>query len=103
MIDIGSAFKLNTNDTVAAVFGTPASLFNTLIPVVFTIAGVILFFLLLFGGFSIIMAHGESKELEKGSKVLTGALIGFLLIIASYWIIQIIQNITGVPIINSTL
>lgn len=103
MVDIKDAFKLNSTDTVAKVFGTPASLFNTLIPVIFTVAGVILFFLLLFGGFSIIMAHGEPKELEKGSKVLTGALIGFLLIIASYWIMQIIQIVTGVPILNSTL
>jgi len=58
--------------------------------------------LLIFGGFSIIMGagQGDAKKTGQGKKAATSAVVGFLVIFASYWIIQIIQIITGVEILN---
>ena len=55
-----------------------------------------------FGGFSIIMGagQGDAKKTGQGKKAATSAVVGFLVIFASYWIIQIIQIITGVEILN---
>lgn len=103
MVQLKDVFLLNNNDTVADVFGTPAQLINTIVPNVFVIAGLIMFFLLIFGGFSIIAAGGDPKSVEKGTKEVTGAVIGFLIIIASYWIVQIVEIVTGIKIFNSAL
>lgn len=101
MIDLREVFLLNPQETVAENFGTPAQLINVIVPNLFIIAGIILFFLLLFGGFSIITSQGDPKATEKGSQAIVGALVGFLIVIASYWLIQIIEVVTGVQILNS--
>jgi hypothetical protein len=66
------------------------------------IAAVILFLLLLFGGVMII--HGSSQNDPKaaaaGKQAATSAVIGFILVFAAYWIIQIIEVVTGVNILS---
>lgn len=61
----------------------------------FVLAGIIAFVLLIFGGFGVIVSAGDSKKLEEGKKAITGAVVGLILIVASYWIIQIIETLTG--------
>jgi len=69
-----------------------------------TIAGVVCLFLLILGGFSfIVSAGGDAKAKEKGKNTITSAVIGFVLIFAAYWIIQIVQILTGIKILNSGL
>jgi hypothetical protein len=41
---------------------------------------------------------GESESTKKGSQAIAAALIGFLIIFASYWIIQLVETITGLTI-----
>ncbi|MEP7167333.1 MAG: hypothetical protein ABI758_05110 [Candidatus Woesebacteria bacterium] len=84
-------------------YATISSFLNLLVPLAFIIAGIILLFLLIGGGFAIISSGGNAKSVEQGKGQITGAVIGFLVIFAAFWIIQIIQRITGVPILNSTL
>jgi hypothetical protein len=66
-----------------------------------TIAGIILVALIIFGGVSYIYAAGESdqKKLAAAQEMLTSALIGFLVVFASYFIIQIVTLITGIQIL----
>lgn len=104
-LELGDALKINETGTasVASTYGTLSAFLNLLLPLVFVIAGIILFFLLMAGGFGIIASGGNAKSVEQGKGQVTGAVIGFLVIFAAYWIIQIIQAITGVPILNSPL
>lgn len=68
------------------------------------VAGVICLVLLILGGFSfIVSAGGDAKAKEKGKNTITSALTGLVLIVAAYWIIQIIEIITGIKIFNSGL
>jgi len=78
----------------------PTALLSKILPNVYIITGLILFFFLLMGGFTIITSAGSPEKKQEGQKTITNALIGFLIIFASYWIIQIIQVITGVPILT---
>lgn len=65
-----------------------------------TIAGIILLALLIFGGLSyIIGAGGDPKKAEQAQGVITSSLIGFAVVLTAYFIIQIIEVITGVNII----
>src|SRR5690606_24160645 len=92
-IDLKTAVKLNQNQSVGEVFSTPTSLINLIVPNLFILAGLIFLFLLIIGGFGIITS-GSSKGVEEGQKKLTTALLGFGIMFASYWIIQIIEFIT---------
>lgn len=90
-------------------FGSPftdlGSLISTLLPNIFIIAGVIFFVLLIFGGLSFIInaGKGESEAAGKGKNMITWAIIGFILIFASIWIIQIVGFITGIDFLKPKL
>lgn len=104
--NIGCLLKLNTGSpgqpakSVGSYFSTTSSFINLFVPLIFVFAGIILFFLLIGGGFSIIASGGNAKNVESGKNQVTGAILGFLVIFAAYWIIQIIETITGVKIFN---
>lgn len=101
--DLGDCLKLSDSQTVGSAYPDAGSLLNNIIPNIYVAAGIILFFMILFGGYSIIVGGGDSSKLGEGKKTVTSAIIGLLVLFASYWIIQIIQVITGVPILNSGL
>jgi len=103
--NIGDEFWLKPNK---AITGVPAyqsfgGFISAVLPNVYVIAGIILFVLLLAGGIMVISSagKGESDSTKKGSQAITAALLGFLIIFASYWIIQLIEILTGVNIFQS--
>ena len=83
-------------------FKSIGDLISTLLPNIYLIAGIILFVLLIAGGLGIIVnaGKGDKNGVAKGGQLLTAALIGFLVIIGSYWIIQIISTVTGLNILR---
>lgn len=98
-VDIGEKFDFGGKG-VDKVFPNVGTLINILLPNVYILSGVLLLILLIFGGFTIIVNAGKNpQEMAKGNQALTSALIGFIIIFASYWIIQIIQHITGINIL----
>ena len=80
-----------------------SSLINNILPNVYIAAGIIIFFMIVFGGFTMIANAGDSHKMDDGKKTITSALVGLLVVFASYWIIQIIQVVTGLQILNSGL
>lgn len=72
---------------------------SDVLPNVYTAIGLILFVYLLFGGFLIVTSSGNEHNMENGQKVITNAIIGLLVVFASYWIIQLIGIVTGIPIL----
>ena len=90
-VDISQTFQ------PAQHFKTVGDLISVVIPNVFVLAGIITFVLLVFGGFGMIVGagSGDSKKLEEGRKAITGAVVGLIIVVASIWIIQIIETLTG--------
>jgi hypothetical protein len=84
----------------AQTFPTVGSLVNVLVKNIFVLAGVLLFVLLIFGGLKFIVSAGggDEQEIGKSKNAITAALIGFLIIFAAYWIVQIIGHISGINI-----
>lgn len=66
------------------------------------IAGIILLFLLVFGGISMIVGAGQSnpEKTAQGKKAATSAIVGFAIIFTTYWIIEIVGKIAGFNILN---
>lgn len=83
-------------------FKSIGHLISTLLPNIYILAGVILFFLLIGGGLVFIVNAGRDnpEAAAKGKQAVTAALIGFLIVFASYWIIQIVQAVTGLAILE---
>lgn len=106
-VNIGDELKVKPGIpiTQAPAFSSLGSLISILLKNVYVIAGIMLFVLLIVGGISIISSAGggDPKKAAQGQKALTSAVIGFLIIFASYWIIQIIEYITGLNILNPGL
>lgn len=73
---------------------------NIIVRNAFVFAGIISFILLIFGGFQVIVAAGDTKKLEKGRGAIVGAVVGLLLVVGSFWIVQVVSIITGVDILN---
>ncbi len=67
-----------------------------------SIAGIILLFLLIGGGIGMIAGAGKSdpQSIEKGKKAATSALIGFIVVFCAYWIVKLIESITGLSLIS---
>jgi len=78
---------------------TPASIINSLLPSIFIFAGIILFAMLIGGGFSIFVSAGNPEKIKKGQAMLVNALIGFFIIFAAYWIIQILEFSLGIQVL----
>ena len=101
-VDIGEETHIGQNQGIgqAYPFRSIWGLISTILPNLYMAAGLILLFFLIFGGVMVILGagKGESQQAEKGKKIVTNTLIGFLVIFLSYWIIQLVEIITGVKI-----
>ncbi len=83
-------------------FGSIGEIITNLLRNVYVIAGILLFILLIVGGFSFIMGAGEEnpEKAKKGKQAITVALIGFVVIFCAYWIIRIVEILTGIEILK---
>jgi hypothetical protein len=77
---------------------TLPGIINALTPYFLIIAGLILFGMLIMGGFEFLTAATDPKQAEKGQQRITTAVVGFLIIFTAYWVTQIIQVIFGIRI-----
>lgn len=81
-------------------FGTPAGFLNALMPYLFSLAGMILFIMIVWGGFEMMRGAADTKAFDAGKQRVVSALIGFGLLFISYWIAQIVQFIFGVNVLG---
>jgi len=73
---------------------------SKLVPYLFVIAGLLLLVYLLYGGISLMLSGGDPKAIQAAKDKITGALIGFIIVFASFWIVELISRILGITIIS---
>lgn len=95
-IPLDSCLTLSTGQKVSEVFSTPADIVNLLVQYAFIAAGILLFFMFLYAGFMFI--QNGSKGKDQARDVLTTALIGIIVMFSAYWVVQIVQTVTGTQI-----
>lgn len=73
---------------------------SAVLPTVFVISGIILFVLIVVGGLMMVVnaGSGDAKKTEQGKSALTAGIMGMLVIFCAWWIIKIVEYITGTPI-----
>ena len=62
---------------------------------VFAAAGVGLLLMIISSGFTLMTSAGDPKKMTQGQQRLTNAIVGFLLVFAAFWIVQIMGTILG--------
>lgn len=78
-------------------------LISIVLPNVLVLAGAIFFILILAGGVGMVAGAGKESSAQDKAKAqgaITYGVIGFLLVISAYFILQIVGKIIGVDFIN---
>lgn len=93
-VPLSDKMVLKDGSQVRQIFNSTDDMVNLIVKVVFVAAGLVLFFMIVGAGFALI--QGDSKDKDKAKSTMTSAAIGFIVMFSAYWIMQIIQIITGI-------
>lgn len=88
-----------TNADVATLACIPA-LFSNVINALFAFSGTVAVFIIIFSGIKFITSGGDAKQVEGARKTLTYAVIGLIVVLIAYFIINIVSYVTGVTCIR---
>lgn len=103
-IDDLNPFYLDGSAEAAALgqeLTTPGAILTRVLFFAFPAAGLILFAMIVWGGFEMLSGAANSKSKDAGRQRVTAAVIGFILLFSAYWIAQIMEAVFGVSILNS--
>ncbi|OGG15697.1 hypothetical protein A3D77_01565 [Candidatus Gottesmanbacteria bacterium RIFCSPHIGHO2_02_FULL_39_11] len=93
-VDIGKIFPIAKNPA----FGSIGGFVSFFVPLFLLAGGILCFFIVVIAGFGVISnAGGDPHASESRKMILTYAVIGLIIMFASLWILQIINNLTGKP------
>lgn len=81
-------------------FSNPGKVISEALNYAFPLAGLILFVMIIWGGFEMLAGAATAKSKDAGRQRVTAAVAGFFLLFAAYWITQIIEVIFGVKILG---
>lgn len=83
--------------TIANPLGTSdfQALITKLLNVVFSIVGLVAIVMIVYGGFQIMISGGEEKKYEQAKKTITYAVVGLVVVILSYSILNFIVSAFG--------
>lgn len=76
-------------------------LISAIIPYIFGVSGIILLLMIVFSGFQILTSAGDPKAMEAGQKRLVNAIIGFIIVFLSYWIVKFVGQMLGIESITT--
>ncbi|MEK7498069.1 MAG: hypothetical protein AAB656_04075 [Patescibacteria group bacterium] len=95
VVDIGTSFGGYT--------GNVGSLISLILTGSLVVAGVMVLFMIVYAGIQMIGAAGQNKpeNAAKAKDAATYAAIGFVIIFSAYWIIRLIEVITGSSFITA--
>ncbi len=81
-----------------ASFKSLEAIFSNILNIAIALAGVLLFVMLIIGGFSFLTSGGDPEKVKKAGGILTWAIAGFVLLIASWFILRFLSQFTGIDL-----
>ncbi|MCX6704293.1 MAG: hypothetical protein NTZ07_02495 [Candidatus Woesebacteria bacterium] len=93
----GSKGVFNPSDTANGLVGV-GGIVSLFLNAAFVLSGLILLFFFIMGGIGMITSAGQSdpQKAEQAKKTITSAIIGFVIVFTSYWIVKLIGNLLGI-------
>ncbi|OGM14927.1 hypothetical protein A3A76_02245 [Candidatus Woesebacteria bacterium RIFCSPLOWO2_01_FULL_39_23] len=80
---------------------TIGDIISLLLTYIFPIIGLVLLVYLIYGGFKFLLSAGNPDNAKSAQQVITMALVGFIIIFVSYWVVKIAAIILGIGQISS--
>jgi len=71
-----------------------------LLPYLMVLAGLVLFVFLIIGGFGLLTSGGNPEKVKAAQGRITSAVIGFVIIFISYWLMRILEIVLGISILG---
>ena len=68
-----------------------------LMPYVFAVSGLILLFMIVASGYTLLTSAGNPDAIGKAKSRLTAAVTGFLIVFAAFWIYQLVGLLLATP------
>lgn len=68
--------------------------------ILLSVAILLAFFFIVFGGFKWMLSQGDKKQLDEAQKTITFAVIGLVLVLLSFFILTLIGFLFQVPLIS---
>ena len=99
-LSIDGGVTLNGPDNFA--FTSLGGVVSSLTKYAFAIGGVSLLVMIIFAGYTLMTSAGDAKKMEAGKAQLTYAVVGFIIIVAAFWIVQIVGIAFGIDVIKET-
>jgi hypothetical protein len=87
-------------DPIGSRFTNIGDIISALLPYIFVLAGLTLFILLIIGGFGMLTSGGSPEKMKAAQGKITSAVIGFVIIFISYWLMRILEIIFGISILS---
>lgn len=84
---------------IATLSCLPA-IFQNVLTFIFLLSGLVAVFMIILGGIKFLTSGGDPKQVEGARNTLTWAIVGLVLILLSFTILNFIANITNVPCIK---
>lgn len=76
------------------------SLIADILPYAIGITGLAALIYILWAGFKLLISQGQAKYIEEARNQLVQGIVGFGIVFASYWIVQIVERVLGVGILR---
>lgn len=95
---IGETFFSGTGSAVYSDIAGIGGIFSLFLKIAFVLAGLVLLFFFILGGIGMISSAGQSnpQKAEQSKKTITSAIIGFVIVFTSYWIVKLIGQLIGI-------
>lgn len=94
--DLGEVF-FNGNNPLRNLSGV-GSLVSSGVSNAILIAGVVLIITIIYSGISMLSSSGDAQQFERARMILTSAIVGFVIVVASWFIVLWIQASTSANI-----
>ncbi len=95
----GTEKEIIEPSTFAFKNATIGDIISALLPYMFVIAGLGLFIFLIIGGFGLLTSGGNPDKVKSAQGKITSAVIGFIIIFVSYWLVRILEIVFGIDIV----
>jgi hypothetical protein len=80
--------------------------FSNLLPNILVIAGIMFMFVIVYSGFNIVINagnHANPQMINKHKGAFFQALIGFLIVVSAFFILQITSIVVGINLLNPNI
>jgi len=81
--------------------GGVGALVNVIVRYVFPFAGLLLLLYLIYGGFMYLTSAGDPQKAKTASGIITTALLGFVIVFVSFWVVEIVAYVLGLEEITT--